>query len=223
MPISVVAAFLHLGEKYVIPALVKEAKTRLCCALEPTLMSAASSLAGPSAPELFPAITDGDPHNFQIMNLLQEMDLKAPLPITMYQCIVTCPLTKITDGYQFKNSFCSLSATNLRTFIRMKDVLENHRIRLMKTLCKAPTCGQLNCSYYIFRVCSEDLNVAPPFEIRKSQWEKLLCQSCATYLKGKREAEMQRAWDQLPTAFGLGSWANVRGSGDLPSFTIRAC
>ncbi|KAH0831370.1 hypothetical protein J3R83DRAFT_14033 [Lanmaoa asiatica] len=37
MPFSIVAAFLHLGDKYAISALVTEAKARLCCVLEPTL------------------------------------------------------------------------------------------------------------------------------------------------------------------------------------------
>jgi len=211
MPISVVAAFLHLGEKYAIPAFVKEAKSKLRCPFDPTSISSACC----SALDLFPAITDGDPHNFQIMNLLQEIDLNPPLPVAMYQCIITCPLTKMVDGYQFKDSFYSLSVTNLRSFIRMKGVLENQRIRLAKDLCKGSPCGQLNCTYRIVRLWSEDLNVAPPFDTWKSQWDKSkpFCETCAKSVKAKREAAMQEAWNQLPTAFGFDSWAEMGKSG----------
>ncbi|KAH0831371.1 hypothetical protein J3R83DRAFT_14034 [Lanmaoa asiatica] len=102
VPISIVAAFLHLGEKYAIQQLFDEAKARLCCAFESTLSVAARMSSFHSGTFLlFPGITDGDPHNFQVMNLLQEMDLQAPLPLAMYQCVTSCPLTAVIDGYKF--------------------------------------------------------------------------------------------------------------------------
>lgn len=220
MSISFVAAFLHMGEKYAIPALIQEAKARLCCAFEPTSIDSAPFLAPPFPSKLFPGIANSDPHNFQIMNLLQEMNLMAPLPLAMYQCIISCPLTKIVDGYRDKGSFYSLSPANLRSFIRMKDVLENYRMRLAKTLCTSAACTQLSCTTLIHRLWSEDMTVVRPFDFWRTEWDKLFCESCTVSLKAKREVVMKKAWNQLPTAFGLGSWAEVKKSGDFPSLTI---
>ena len=59
MPISAVAAFLHMGEKYVIPSFIQEAKAKLRCNSDPTSIHSTSIL--PVA-QLFPGIADGDPH-----------------------------------------------------------------------------------------------------------------------------------------------------------------
>ncbi|KAF8120026.1 hypothetical protein EV363DRAFT_185555 [Boletus edulis] len=221
MPISVVSAFLHLGEKYAIPAFVKEAKAKLCCDTEPTSITSAAFATPPLASKLFPGICDGDPHNFQVLNLLQEMGMKAPLPLAMYQCFATCPLEIIADGYQFMGSTCSLSSANLRSSIRMKDVLENYRVRLAKTLSRSPNCMVPGCTHNIHRLWSEEINVVPPFCYWRSQWDNLFCKSCISGLKTRRDAEMDRAWNQIPPAFGFGSWAEVKKSGDFPSLKIR--
>ncbi|KAF8558580.1 hypothetical protein OG21DRAFT_1455124 [Imleria badia] len=218
MPISFVSVFLRLGEKYAIPGFIKEAKAKLCCAYEPTSISTASFITPRFPLDLFPAITDSDPYNFQLMNLLQEMGLKAPLPIAMYQCIASSPLTNIVDGYQANDSFHSLSPDNLRSFIRMKDVLENYRVQLAKILCPSSTCLLLNCKLNIRRLWSEDINVVPPFCLWRAGWDKLFCESCTSSLKAKREAEMNKAWNKMPSAFGFDSWVEVRKSGDFASY-----
>ena len=220
MTLSVVSAFLRLGEKYAIPALTEEAKAKLCCAFEATSLDTASFLT-PHV-ELFPAITGSDPHKFQLMNLLQKMGLKAPLPIAMYQCIITCPLGDIVDGYRAKGSFYALSTANLLSFIRMKDILEKYRLTLAKNLCTSPSCKS-NCVHNIQQLWSEDLNVVPPFDFWRSKWDKVFCGPCVSMLKAKHETEMKKAWNQVPTAFGFDSWAEVKKSGDFPSFIIRAC
>ena len=224
MPISFVSTFLHLGEKYTIPVLTQEAKAKLCCTLKPTSISAFSVMAPPLIlpRDLFPAITNCDPYNFRLMNLLQEMGLKAPLPIAMYQCIVSCPLEKIVNGYKNKHLSYSLSADNLRSFIWMKDVLDNYRVQLAKNLCAVSTCTQPStCRNNICRLWSEDINVVPPFCYWMLEWDELFCESCTLSLKAKREAEMNTAWNKLPTAFGFNSWAEVKKSGDFPTLTIR--
>jgi len=224
MPISVVAAFLHLGEKYAIPTLVKEAKAKLCCAFDLTRIHSASWLSTPFKANLFPVITDGDPHNFQIMNLLEEMELKAPLPIAMYQCVVTCPWTDIVEGYRVDGTFYALSATNLQSAIRMKEVLKNYRTLLARSLSASTRKPQKRCKCLKSRLWSEDpLTTVPPFDSWEARWHKAFCDRCEPFLKAKRETAVHWAWDQLPTMFGFDSWAEVKKSGDFPSFTIRAC
>ena len=41
------------------------------------------------------------------------------------------------------------------------------------------------------------------------------------HVEFKGEAEMNTAWNKLPTAFGFNSWAEVKKSGDFPTLTIR--
>ena len=161
MPLSVVAAFLRLGEKYNIEQLVDEAKARLCCPFESTLKVAAkvsSSKSHSGRLSLFPDVINGDPHNFLLMNLLQEMDLRAALPLAMYQCVITCPLTAIVDGYEFNGSVCSLSRANLRSWILMKDILENFRTRLTQSLRVSNNCViQSSCALHIRQLWSDDV------------------------------------------------------------------
>lgn len=222
MPISVVAAFLRLGDKYAISSLVKEAKARLYSSIEPTSKDV-TFVASPCRCrcDLFPAITDNDPHNFQIMNLLQEMDLKAPLPMAMYQCIVVCPLTDVVDGYKFNGSFFSLSLANLRSFIRMKDALERSRVRLAKSLYEVRACTSSECRQKVHQLWSEDITAVAPLDSGANEWKGLFCYSCRETLKENLKTAMDDVWNQLPAAFGFDSWADVAKSGDFPSLTIR--
>ena len=151
------------------------------------------------------------------------MDLRAPLPLAIYQCIATCPLTKIVDGYQDKGSFYSLSPANLRSFVRVKDVLESYCMRLAKTLLTSDDCTQSSCMNFIRRLWLEDMTVVPPFDFWRSEWGELFCQSCTAPLKVKCGVARKKAWNELPAAFGFDSWAEVGKSGDFPSLRIRTC
>lgn len=218
-----------------MPMLVKEAKAQLSCAFDSTL-DHAGLLTDRSI--LFPGIADGDPHNFQIMNLLQEMNLMAPLPLAMYHCFATCPLKDIVEGYKFNCSVCSLSPANLRSFIYMKNVLEIYRVRLAREFHTSPTCHRSSCRKNIHRLWSEYSTSLAPFDswaigtekvfLRRSILEqmeprkrdKLLCEGCKGTLEGNHRALMNIAWGEIPRAFGFNNWAGVAKSGDFPSLTF---
>lgn len=187
--------------------LVDEAKAKLSCAIEPTLNIISAPLARPNLKQ-FPGIIS-DRYNFQTMNLLQEMDLKAPLPLAMYQCIITCPLTAIVDGYKSNGSVCSLSHANMRPFIRMKDMLEKLRVQLATLLTKPINCTEWGCRYKIHRLWMEDVIGVPPFDPWNSEWNELFCAGCRRFLEEERQRAMDQTWDQFPTAFGFDSWADV--------------
>ena len=219
VPLPIAAAFLRLGEKYDIEQLMDEGKARLCCAFEPTLSVAAKMSSFHSGTlSLFPGITGGDPHNFQVMNLLQEMGLKAPLPLAMYQCVTACPLIAIVDGYKFDGSFCSLSPANLQSWILMKNILENFRIRLAQSLRVSNNCVvQSSCVLHIRRLWADEATVGQPFGPWRHEWDKLFCDSCRGDLNMWRNAAILKAWNQLPTAFGFDSWAEVAKNDVFPS------
>ena len=172
----------------------------MCCPFESTLKVAAkvsSSKSHSGRLSLFPDVINGDPHNFLLMNLLQEMDLRAALPLAMYQCVITCPLTAIVDGYEFNGSVCSLSRANLRSWILMKDILENFRTRLTQSLRVSNNCViQSSCALHIRQLWSDDVTVEQPFGPWRQEWDKLFCDACRSDLKRWRGAAIQRAWDQ---------------------------
>lgn len=147
-PLSVVVAFLRMGEKYAIRIFSDEAKEILSRSIEPTFSTARTT------PDLtlLPRITGGDPYNFQIMNLLQEHGLTAPLPLAMYRCIITCPLTVIVHGYEFNDSVYSLSPANMRYFILMKDLLDQCRVELAQHLRESASCTRWSCWYDVSRL-----------------------------------------------------------------------
>lgn len=159
---------------------------------------------------LFPGVTGCDPHNFQMMNLLQEMDLYPALPLAMYQCITTCPLPTVIDGYEFNGSTCLLSYVNLRSFIHMKSILESFRVRLAQNLRVSASCVvQSSCVCNIRRLWSDEVTIAQPFGPWRSEWDKLFCDACRSDLNMWRNAAIQKTWNQIPTAFAFESWAAV--------------
>lgn len=169
---------------------------------------------------LFPGITNSDPHNFQVMNLLQEMDLQAPLPLAMYQCIISCPFTAVLDGYKFNGSVCSLSRPNLRSHWLMKNNLETFRVRLSQSLRVSSSCVvQSSCVCNIHRLWSDEVSVGQPFGPWRHEWDKLFCDACRKDLGMWHNAAIQKAWNQIPTAFGFEFWADVARSGGFPLLT----
>ncbi|KAF8452708.1 hypothetical protein L210DRAFT_3639184 [Boletus edulis BED1] len=140
-PLSIVSAFLHVGEKYDIQWFIDEAKARLRCPFESTLSVAAKMTSSNTGTfTLFPGITGGDPHNFLVMNLLRKMGLKSPLPLAMYQCIIACPWIHVIDSYGFQGSLCMLSHRNFKSWVLMKKILEQFRIRLAQGLRVSTNC-----------------------------------------------------------------------------------
>ena len=218
MPLPSVSAFLRLGEKYDIQQLFIEAKARLCCAFESTLNVAARISSSHNGKlRLFPKVTDTDPHNFRIMNLLQVMNLQVSLPLTMYQCAVTCPLTYVVDGYEFEGATYTLTHQNLRAFILVKNILETFRTRLAQSLSVSDSCVvQSSCAPRIHRLWTDDATIGQPFGPWRPEWDKLLCDACRSDLSARRSWAIQKAWNQIPTAFGFSSWTEVSKSGDSP-------
>lgn len=196
-----------------------EAKARLCCTFEPALIIAAKISSSHSLP-LFQGITGGDPHNFQVMNLLREMELKTPLPLAMYQCVIACPLTAVVDGYKFGSSVYSLSRANLESWILMKNILDNFRIRLAQSLRVSNNCVvQSSCVLNVRRLWTDEITAGQPFGPWRHEWDKLFCDACRTDLNAWRNAAIQKAWIQIPTALGFDSWAEVAKNDDFPSLT----
>lgn len=200
-----------------------EAKARLCCAFEPSL-SVATKMSATHTLSLFPGITGGDPHNFLVMNLLEEMDLRAPLPLAMYQCAVACPLTAVIDGYKFNGVVCTLSRANMRAWILVNNILENFRIQLAKSLRVSNSCiVQSSCVLHVRRLWSDDITVGQPFGPWRREWDKLFCEACRTDLNAWRNAAIQKAWNQIPTAFDFDSWAEVVKNDFSAAVGARPC
>ena len=211
VPFSFVAACLRLGEKYEIQRLSDEGKAKLHCAYESTLkVTARISSSQNGTLSLFPRIADGDPHNFQIMNLLREMDLQDSLPFAMCHCTITCPLIAIVNGYKCNDTVYSLSQENLRSFILMKDILENLRTRLAQTLRVSNGCVvQSSCACHVHRLWSDEGTIGQPFGPWRQEWDKLFCDACRSDLSRWRNSAIQNAWNQIPTPFGFEPWGTV--------------
>lgn len=218
MPFPDVAAFLRLGKKYNIPVLVKEAKAKLMCFAEPTSISTFDKLKEAKPPaqpiKLFPGITDADPYNFQIMNLLQEVGFKVPLPLAMYHCMVYFPSTAIVGGYHSNGATYTLSLANLRVYIRMKQVFEHFKVLVSlgtytSASCTRPICGGNNRRVWVQKAIN-----APPFCHWNSEWNELMCEACRNNMQDKRAKAIGDAWDRLPIAFGFKTWEEAKKWGD---------
>lgn len=207
MPFSVVSAFSRLGENYAIQPLFDKVKARLRCAFEPTLEVATRrvSVFRDGKLSLFLGITDRDPRNFQIMILLQEMILQASLPLAMYKCALTCPPAVAIDGYEFKDTFYSLSRANLRSYFFMRTkIFETFRIRLAQNLRVSNGCVvQSSCTCHIHRPWTDEATIGQPFSAWRQEWGNLLCDACRSDLNSPRNAVIEKAWNLTPQAFGF--------------------
>lgn len=198
--------------------LVKEAKAKLLCFADPTNISTFDKLEKVKPPvqptKLFPGITDADPHNFQIMNLLQEVGLKVPLPLAMYHCMVYSPFKAIVGGYQSNGATYTLSLANLRTYIRMKHLFEH--IKVLVPLCTyaSASCTLAICVYNR-RVWIQKAINTPPFCHWSNEWKELpLCEACRNDIQGKRARTISDLWGELPSAFDFKTWEEVKKWGD---------
>ncbi|KIJ57867.1 hypothetical protein HYDPIDRAFT_103709 [Hydnomerulius pinastri MD-312] len=210
-PLSVVAASLRLGKKYEIPRLFDEACARIkeCYPASLfTLLFLPLDLKHP--------ISGRDKYGFQLINLAREFGLLSLLPVAMYLCVRSCPLSAILDGYHFKGSFYTLSLDNQRSCIMGRDKLLELQSITFGWLKRRRGCclDEVKCAFGNYMTISElwspDLpHFRDPFMRWDPKWDSRFCQNCLIYCHREIEDGRESAWDALPSAFGLGSWEEL--------------
>lgn len=213
MPISVLAAFLRLGKKYVIRQLFEEAQRRLSFGMPSLVRASTVSAAGNVV--LFPGVSGTDPFNFMVMNLASEVGLLSAVVVAAFYCCVACPTLSIADGYDFDDERCVLSASNKRCCFLVQRYLAEVERQLFECFTyPAPTCPHRHlskspCNSGLLSILRSIHQLRCPFTTWMGTWDNGFCGMCISELRRKHEEARTRLWNNLPVDLGLGCWENI--------------
>ncbi|KIJ57866.1 hypothetical protein HYDPIDRAFT_34721 [Hydnomerulius pinastri MD-312] len=215
--LPVAAAFLRLGKKYEIRKLYKEGRMSLdgLGGLIPL-----PQLPTDSSPRLITLVTERDKYDFHLTNLAREVGLLSMLPVALYTIALSCPLEIILDGYDWDGAHCALSPINQRACLIGRDKLVKLQSRNLHVRLDCKSClDRVKCREGEERVLRDAWRpdfYRNPFATWDSKWDSSFCSPCLAYRKRQCERSREAAWDELPSAFGLGSWEEIRRN----SFTL---
>lgn len=216
MHISVLTAFLRLGKKYEIRWLFDEACSRMKQCYPSSLFSL---LFLP--PDLKHPVTGRDKYDFQMINLAREFGLLSLLPVAMYLCVCSSPLTAILDGYHFDGSLYHLTPPNQKSCILGRDKLLELRSLTFGWLKRHRPCcrDEIKCAFGNFAMiaelwCPDRPSSRDPFMRWDPRWDSRFCSNCMVYCHREIEDGREDAWNELPSAFGFYSWERLMKNGN---------
>ncbi|KAF8452873.1 hypothetical protein L210DRAFT_3315703, partial [Boletus edulis BED1] len=211
MHVSVVTAFLRLGKKYEIRWLFDEA----CWRIKECYPSSLFSLLF-LPPDLKHPVTGRDKYDFQLINLAREFGLLSLLPVAMYRCVCSSPLTAILDGYYFDGSLYHLTPANQKSCIMGRDKLLELRSLTFGWLKRQRPCciDEVKCALGNFATitelwCTDRPSSRDPFMRWDPRWDSRFCSNCMIFCHREIEDGREDAWDGLPSAFGFSSWERL--------------
>ncbi|KAF9237818.1 hypothetical protein BU15DRAFT_75612 [Melanogaster broomeanus] len=218
MPLSVTAAFLRLGKKYLISQLFNEARDSVENSYPTTLMKAQWT---PFLVHL--GVSGQDKHHFHMINLAREVGMLSVLPVMFAFCCRACPLEYIVEGYEVCGSRVELTLENKNACILGREKLPELYLETfswLKTRREASECTDRNrCAAGIEATRAEVWSPErlmggtghDPFVTWEMRWESRLCPKCLKYCKREHQRGRDNAWAQLPAVFGLGSsWEELK-------------
>lgn len=213
MSIPMIAAFLRLGRKYEIDHLRKLATKRLSHFFPSRLQDMGSV---PSNAAIMINIKRGD--LLTCANIIRENDLLLFLPSALYLCLVKdktgapslfhpvpempqpiLPLHDIQLCLQAYDKISRLQTTETFSWLCDGGLASD----CSRSVCA--TSKKILCRKYLYAP-------APflPFVSWKDDWEIGLCDNCVSKSRASHNKGRQNAWDQLPSAFALPDWEELR-------------
>ncbi|KIJ57990.1 hypothetical protein HYDPIDRAFT_103482 [Hydnomerulius pinastri MD-312] len=207
--LPVAAAFLRLGKKYEIRRLFDEG--RAC--LEGWRAGWTTLPELPTDDSLYLSrVTKRDKYDFHLTNLAREVGLLSMLPFALYTIALSCPPEIILDGYDCDGAHCTLSPINQRACLIGRDKLVELQSSSFHLLADFKCADRLKCMEGRERILRDVWHPnfqRNPFATWDSKWDLSFCSPCLAHRKNLCERCRKRAWDALPSVFGLGSWEEI--------------
>lgn len=213
MPMSVATALLRLGKKY-------EIKLLFDCVSSRVKECYPSELLPNSGPVRFEGtlITERDPLDFQLLNIIREVGLLTVLPMALYACAFSTEIEKLLDGYEWNGVHYSLSPVNQRACMIARD----RRPELAKRVFTSSShrifprsddyCFLENTTCLLCRSrCSATSPSTDPLVAWDPDWNRRFCKACVEDLKLRYHRYRKDAFLYLPWMFDVGpNWDQVR-------------
>ena len=211
MSIATATAFLRLGKKFEIYTLFNEACTRMkeCYSLK---LPASSSLGRMQRCRL----AGRDRLDYQLLNIAREVGITTLLPVALYICSRSATIEEIVDGYSSEGTVYRLDPINRRACIIGRDkyslltntafegLLSAKQDRYMSYNSRFPCKSKQCVLWYCITPLPSD-----PFATWDTGWDSKFCDECVAGLKREYEQCRKKAWNLLPSVFGLGNWEEV--------------
>jgi hypothetical protein len=166
--------------------------------------------------------SDGMPHSaFRALNFARRMNLVQMLPIAFYECCILSP-EKFLEGIMWASEEC----TELPQDDLLKCLTGREKLR------HATQFTIFSFAYESSHSVCNNREHCPTYRmewVRKksvlpaSGWDPLsitvdwgayhrVCRYCHLLAKDMYESQRKKLWEELPSYFGLPSWANLLGS-----------
>ncbi|KZP11456.1 hypothetical protein FIBSPDRAFT_837622 [Athelia psychrophila] len=210
LPISVVAAFLRLGNKYDIEVLRIDALKRIFYEI-PSDLDKAAERTGWST-----IYRDDDFTTLEMLNLAREQNLLSTLPILRYRC---CRLTQFIKTDLFKTRLdpqeAIICATTSSTLIRLQGETTFSWMTFPPS--KYDGCqASAGCSAARIKLAIKTFFPVAliALHIWQTGWERGMCKVCIDVASVEHENGRRRFWEALPGIFGLPGWEELNKERD---------
>ncbi|KZP29328.1 hypothetical protein FIBSPDRAFT_816281 [Athelia psychrophila] len=208
--IAIVAAFVRLGQKYQIDAVLSEALKRLYHEFP-------VELEDYDINNCWAMISNSDCILIDVANLAREQNLLSVLPLAL-ECCSREDSDFLVKGVKREGHSVTLSPADERMVFAANDPL----LRLQSTTtfswltadgpdeCEAPDdCN--NGRNQILRDSFFPCSLYASLATWDQEWEEYtICDECLAKAKGLHASGRQRYWDNIPSIFGLPGWEELK-------------
>ncbi|KZP29333.1 hypothetical protein FIBSPDRAFT_1038996 [Athelia psychrophila] len=207
--IAIVAAFVRLGQKYQIDAVLSEALGRLYYEFPDDLDDVDEA-------DNWTKISESAGIFIDVANLAREQNLLSALPLALRYCSLEDSDDIVKGVAREDHTVATLSPINERVVLAAKDPL----LRLQSTTTFSwliangsddfamPAC----CNTERMQLVVSKFFPLPEYDGLKSWeegWEDSICAACVVKAKALHASGRQRYWNKLPSIFGLPDWEEL--------------
>lgn len=211
LPIGIIAAFVRLGKKYQIDAVLSEALRRLYHEFPVELAELDQSRAKTTA------ITRSDSTYIDVVNLAREQNLLSVLPYALHCCSKKFSDDLVKGAKREDHTIAVLSSIDERAVLVATHPLL--RLRATTTFSWLDAPGHEGCK--INEACEHGRNrlmkkslfpvhVYGGLICWKDDWEWDICAHCVMRAKRLHGVGRYEYWSQLPSIFGLPNWEELK-------------
>ncbi|KZP29322.1 hypothetical protein FIBSPDRAFT_1038987 [Athelia psychrophila] len=209
--ISVVAAFVRLGQKYQIDAVLSEALKRLYNEFPVELKNLDDKRYD------WDKISYSKGINIDVANLAREQNLLSVLPYALHLCCYVRSDVTMQGVQRKDNTIAKLAPINERAVLAA-----SHSILLLQsstTFSWLTADGSDECDTHqdcnngrnqILRDSFFPLPIYTCLATWAREWEENMCGACVLKAQDFHAVGRQKYWDELPSTFGLPDWEELK-------------
>ncbi|KAJ7164769.1 hypothetical protein C8R43DRAFT_988349 [Mycena crocata] len=221
-PFNLIASMLRLGRKYDIPSFRNDAISRIHHEF-PTRLAVWDRQTGTG---LFEKIQSTTGVLVDLLNLAYENGIYTSIPALAFRCLHTYSLERLFEGIDRGDGSRAIIPDGTKIILALAleriQVFQKSNIEWLKddeiipsSACKSRT-KCIKEQALMVRIECLDKKVDLTYTAHTwskagaGKWTNRLCHSCEDAAKGPHDAGRKKAWNQLPTFFGLPGWNDLK-------------